>query len=73
MIFPQSKIRRKKYISEFSKKIINGMEFCVEWKFFQNWGKGETFPEEQKLSEFVIVNCTKKMQMNTLQGEGSYS
>ena len=30
MIFPQSKIRRKKYISEFSKKIINGMEFCVE-------------------------------------------
>ena len=30
MIFPQSKIRRKKYISEFSKKIINGVEFCVE-------------------------------------------
>ena len=28
MIFPQS--RRKKYISEFSKKIINGMKFCVE-------------------------------------------
>lgn len=36
------------------------MKFCVEWKFFQNWSKGETFPEEQKLSEFVIVNCTKK-------------
>lgn len=35
------------------------MKFCVE----ENSSKievKETFPEEQKLSEFVIVNCTKK-------------